>query len=177
MFEKALIRGAGVDGAVDIGLVAETLLFYRSTHLLLDMASLPALSTQLGPEGLLSLLRRPEVTASYCPEIPTVQTNTEKGLAQHDFGQMFWHGKSAKTDARDQIALSITRSGELNIPTKTVTQVVDLLKIHPLPQDVGSVANSARADCEDPHFVNMAARSILEILRPTFTVPSNMRFS
>jgi hypothetical protein len=27
MFEKALIRGAGVDGAVDIGLVAETLLF------------------------------------------------------------------------------------------------------------------------------------------------------
>ena len=177
MFEKALIRGAGVDGAVDIGLVAETLLFYRSTHLLLDMASLPALSTQLGPEGLLSLLRRPEVTASYCPEIPTVQTNTERGLAQHDFGQMFWHGKSAKTDARDQIALSITRSGELNIPSKTVTQVVDLLKIHPLPQDVGSVANSARADCEDPHFVDMAARSILEILRPTFTVPSNMRFS
>ena len=172
MFEKALIRGAGVDGAVDIGLVAETLLFYRSTHLLLDMASLPALSDQLGPDGLLLLLRRPEVTASYCPQIPTVLTNTEKGLAQHDFGEMFWHGKSAKTDAHDQIALSITRSGELKISTKTVTQIVDLLKIHHLPQDAGSVANSSRTDCEDPHFVNMAARAVLENLRPTFAIPA-----
>jgi hypothetical protein len=64
MFEKALIRGAGVDNAVDIGLVGETLLFYRSTHLLLDMSSLPALAIQLGADGLLALLQRPEVTAS-----------------------------------------------------------------------------------------------------------------
>jgi len=91
-----LIRGAGVDGAVDIGLVAETLLFYRSTHLLLDMGSLPALSVQLRSEGLLSLLRRPEVTASYCPETPTVLTNTQAGLSQHDFGQMFGMDKTPR---------------------------------------------------------------------------------
>jgi hypothetical protein len=98
MFEKAVIRGAGIDGAVDIGLVAETLLFYRSTHLLLDMGSLSALTTQLGVDGLLTLLHRPEVTASYCPETPTVLTNTTSGLSQHDFGQMFWHGKDAKRE-------------------------------------------------------------------------------
>jgi hypothetical protein len=176
MFEKALIRGAGIDGVVDIGLVAETLLFYRSTHLLLDMGSLPALATQLGIDGLLMLLRRPEVTASYCPETPTVLTNTKNGLSQHDFGQMFWHGKDAKSDARDQIALSITRSGELNVPNKLITQVVDLLKIHRLPQDFGSVGNSARADCDDAHYVNLAARTVLETLRPTFSIPRGMRF-
>jgi hypothetical protein len=176
MFEKALIRGAGVDGAVDIGLVAETLLFYRSTHLILDMGSLPALSTQLGADGLLTLLQRPEVTASYCPETPTVLTNTNRGLAQHDFGQMFWHGEDAKTDAYDQIALSINRSGN-SIPAKTVTQIIDLLKINRLPQDKRSIANSARTDCNDPHFVNMSARAVLEILRPTFDIPHNMRFS
>ncbi|MDH2341529.1 hypothetical protein [Bradyrhizobium sp. SSUT77] len=176
MFEKALIRGAGVDGAVDIGLVAETLLFYRSTHLLVDMASLPALCVQLGPDGLLSLLRRPEVTASYCPDTPTVLTNTERGLSQHDFGQMFWHGESAKSDAHDQIALSLTRSGELEVPIKTVNQIVDFLKIHRLPQEIGTIANSARADCDDPHFVSMSARTVLETLRPSFAIPKNMHF-
>lgn len=176
MFEKALIRGAGVDGAVDIGLVAETLLFYRSTHLILDMASLPALIGQLGLEGFLSLLRRPEVTASYCPETPTVLTNTTAGLAQHDFGQMFWHGDSAKTDAFDQIALLINQS-KSDATAKIIDQIRDLLKIHRLPDDVGSIANAARSDCGDPHFVTMAARSVLNFLRPTFTVPSNMRFS
>jgi len=43
MFEQALILRAGLPRNVDIGLLAETLLFYGSIHLLLDNRSLVAL--------------------------------------------------------------------------------------------------------------------------------------
>lgn len=68
MFEKAVIRGAGVDYHVDLGLVAETLLFYGSTHLVLDFGSVGTLLRKLGTDGLATLLERPEIKASYAPE-------------------------------------------------------------------------------------------------------------
>jgi hypothetical protein len=176
MFEKALIRGVGVDNAVDIGLVGETLLFYRSTHLLLDMSSLPALAIQLGADGLLALLQRPEVTASYCPEIPSVHNNSDKGLVQHDFGQLFWHGANARTTPHDQIALSITRSGTAGVSKKIITGISDLLPIHRLPEGASSIPNAARADCDDGYFLNVATRALLGIKCPNYVIPPNMRF-
>jgi hypothetical protein len=82
-----------------------------------------------------------------------------------------------KENARDQIARTITRSGDSNVPTKTLTQITDLLKIHRLPREVGSVGDSARIDCDDAHYVSMAARTVIETLCPAYAIPSNMRFS
>jgi hypothetical protein len=65
VFEQALIYRAGVEKRVDLGLLAETLFFYRNTHLLLDRSSVLALAKALTERDLLELFDRGVVKLSY----------------------------------------------------------------------------------------------------------------
>jgi hypothetical protein len=65
MFEQALILRAGVERKVDLGLVAETLFLYGSTHLLLDRASLIGLTKSIPGDDLLAMFDRGGIKLSY----------------------------------------------------------------------------------------------------------------
>src|SRR5882724_3985759 len=64
MFEKALITRVG-NGDVDLGLIAETLLFYDKTHLLLNRGAIHALALWFSPEDMRAFMQRSGVRLSY----------------------------------------------------------------------------------------------------------------
>lgn len=75
MFEKVTLRTSDRGDAITPGEIAEALLFYQNVHLVLDYYSLTGLIISLGMERLLSLLRRPNVSAVYTDE--TLATRKE----------------------------------------------------------------------------------------------------
>jgi hypothetical protein len=90
MFELSVLRRTGNgEDVIDIGLLAETLLFYQRVHLLLDSGTLTYLVTKIGPDLLLELLDRPGISASFIRDSLGTITNNNGGLTSHTFAQFF----------------------------------------------------------------------------------------
>ena len=82
MFETIAIRRLEtVDRPLDVGLLAETLLFYGQIHLLLDHGSLISLLKTVGPDHLQYLLDNKFATGTFYRETLGVFTKN----AVHDF--------------------------------------------------------------------------------------------
>jgi hypothetical protein len=88
MFELAVLRRTGNDeDIIDVGLLAETLLFYQRVHLVLDSGTLGYLAKTIGPDLLLEVLDRRGVSASFLRESLGTVTSREGGLKLYNFAQ------------------------------------------------------------------------------------------
>ena len=118
LFDNALITRAGVERQTDLGLLAETIFFYQSAHLLLNRASVTSLATKIPTYDLLSLLKRSEIKLSYIR--PTFGVLTAGPIQTHDFGAFSFAATSERRKIKshtDEISESIER--ELGKSTKT----------------------------------------------------------
>jgi hypothetical protein len=80
MFEKLVLRRSEGGPALTLGDIAEALLFYGRTHLILDYGTLGDLVSRIGLEGLLRILEVPGTTAVYCEETLGASTYRTGGL-------------------------------------------------------------------------------------------------
>lgn len=85
MFEQIVLRKSSSGPALTLGEVAEALLFYRKVHLVLDYGGINSLIDSLGMRGLLALLQRGNVTATYTEEMLGVNTQTINRIQIHRF--------------------------------------------------------------------------------------------
>jgi hypothetical protein len=89
MFEQIVIRRSSNTGEIiDLGLLAETLLFYDRVHLLFDNGLLGYLLKQLGGDQVLSLLKLEGVTASVLQEGLGTVDNNKNGSHTYGFGHI-----------------------------------------------------------------------------------------
>ena len=65
MFESALITRAESGQEIDLGIIAETIFFYRSTHLLLNSGSIIALAKKVPLDDLIALFDRTNTKLTY----------------------------------------------------------------------------------------------------------------
>lgn len=181
MFEKALVYRAGVSSKVDIGLLAETLFFYGSTHLLLDRSSLPAL-VKLVPRGvLLDLFDSSAIQLSYVRENFAVVSG---GLPiSHDFGAFTVRGHVDGSKVRtyqEEIAETLSRElGKSRDTDRFAQKIADRTALHRykgIAEKEKVVPDLMRGDIEDQDFVRRAARAILLHKVPGFTEDNNFRF-
>jgi hypothetical protein len=110
VFESALITRAGVDREVDIGLVAETLFFYRSVHLLLNSSSIVGLATKIPPGDLTALFDRTGVKLTYIrPAFGVVSAGAPR---VHQFVAFTFSGTQQKKvrNHREEISTSLERA-------------------------------------------------------------------
>ncbi|MDI4634891.1 hypothetical protein J7U46_17655 [Pelomonas sp. V22] len=85
MFEKAVLQGASRSGGLTIGQIAEALLFYQSVHLILDAGAVMALAQSIGCGGLIDLLKREGVTATFVEGMPVTYSQKMGALTAHTF--------------------------------------------------------------------------------------------
>jgi len=75
MFENIVLRRSESGQTITAGKIAEALLYYQKVHLVLDRGTLSNLIKQIGTDWVLTLLKRPDVSAVYCEEILCTQTD------------------------------------------------------------------------------------------------------
>jgi hypothetical protein len=86
MFESILIREHTDTRSVDAGAIAEALLFYNRVHIVADSTLFAEILRAIGPDNLLSLLGKEQLSITYIPESLSVLVDTPphgRGLQVH----------------------------------------------------------------------------------------------
>lgn len=83
MFESICIRhNRDTGSALDLGFLAEALLYYRTVHICGDRTTLTFLARTLGPDILLELLQSKHLILDYWENLAVVMTRTDPGYGE-----------------------------------------------------------------------------------------------
>lgn len=164
MFNQAVVRGLSIDFGVDLGLIAETLLFYNKVHLAFDGGSLIAFLQTVGLPTALSLLGRENVSASFTPQHPIVETDSGLAVKRHRFGMIVLaaHRDGKPLSSRDLLIEAIAKGGGVSKNASIVEKVRRKIKIEDLPFGENSTPAITRRALADQSFASKVPH-----LRPT----------
>nr|WP_316641763.1 hypothetical protein [uncultured Roseateles sp.] len=186
MFEKAVLLGAPRSGGLTAGQIAEALLFYRSVHLVLDAGAVLALLPALGCDGLVELLKRDGVTATFVEGIPVTISNAVGPLTAHSFAFVSHIAKDLpsglikgrKQSRMASLATMLLRSGVSKVDAmKLIKAMADLVPNKSLGNgDFGAeLPTLALADLKDEAFSQPAIQQVLARMVPEELVPNDFK--
>jgi hypothetical protein len=175
MFEKVIIhRGLDKD-QFDLGLLAETMLFYGDTLLLLDRGSLTSLIKKLDRDKLVTLVDEFQLKLSYHREAYATLTSTKSNIPSYLFAK-FKAGtaKKANLTFKEEIEETITRTLGASRSSKRLIQAInDRVSPNRLAaSDASNIAHSAIDDLRDSDYLRYAVSSVLAKLVPTYKLPN-----
>lgn len=184
MFDKITFRRneIGPRGSIDLGALAEALLFYRQANLLLDNSNLSQLLKTIGPSTTQRLISSPVVRPLLVWE--TLGVKTEHGaVPTHDFVQLQLAGTKEKGLINSKVGRvknlferSLGKSGATNRAAIEFSKIAKVQNISEGISDNSGLPSLARADLEDRDFVRRAiALSIKEKL-PNMPLDGNWSF-
>ncbi|NKM11469.1 hypothetical protein GFL85_10540 [Rhizobium laguerreae] len=184
MFEKALVRKVAT-AQVDIGLLAETLLFYQQTHLILDRSTAVSVIRQIGIDNLWRLAKDGHAQFSYFSNTLGVITENANGVPLFSFAGI------RQTGHRDKPSVKWDREHELRVvlerkdfePNDARRLSKEMLRLAPVEKlvmsgqkiDLNKMAND---DVLDSRYIDLAARFALEAkLDGRMQIPNHWKFA
>lgn len=182
MFESVVLRRPIFgDKKLDVGLLAETLLFYQNVHLILDHGSLISIVKTIGAENLLWLIENEHIKASFMKQGMGTITSRQGGLPVHNFGVFEVGSKQKKRYSKEEAILLALETASL--PMRDARQYAKKLgkRIPTEKLEVDSnksldIVGMAREDLLDARYVNTAIRLILHELAPVLEIPPSWEF-
>ena len=183
MFEKIVLRRSENGAALTAGGLAEALLFYQHVHLVLDEGSIRGLLQSLGAPTLLSILNRPNVSATHCPEMLAVHS-TNGVFKAHTFVAFRIAGSKESgpiKSKREQFEVMTVREGltppEAKRFSKRFFDVVETKSLESGHFIEGGVIAAAREEIIlDDRFVQEAVRRIYCDLSGETAPPPDLYF-
>jgi hypothetical protein len=179
MFEKALITRVG-DVGLDLGLLAETVLFYGSTQLLLNRGSISSLATDIPADDLLALFDRSNIRLSYLR--PSFAVSSAGPFGKSNFVAMTFEGRDPqrKLDHREEIEEVLARTlGRSEATRKLTKSICDRVALHRFKNVQGGeniIVELTKRDVAEPGFAQSAAKAVLQNFLPIEHVPKNFKF-
>jgi len=182
MFEKALIRRLQANKEVDIGLLAETLLFYGKTHLIVDRGSMINLIKGVGPDALLRLIKDEYLTASFFRDDFGAQSAASGGnishlLQFHVSGHVTEPGK--RWDKEDHFRNAFEQAGYDKDAAKQWAKKF----AHFIPGEklvlsgiALNVIDMATEDLRNGNYTNRVATLVMKDWFPDFNIPDDWEF-
>jgi hypothetical protein len=166
---------------IDLGMLAEALLFYDKVHLLLNRGTLTSLLLELGADGVDRLLDRPELRVSYLKQNFGTLSGSSGGLQSLNFGIFEVGGLRGKKrhSNRDDVEQVVERSlGSSTATRKRLHKLVSSLSFPRVEDDMrpDQLTQGARDDLDDERFVYDAVRSALAALVPKYPLPQGWHF-
>lgn len=170
MFEHVVLRKTERGDPISIGRLAEALLYYQKVHVIIDRGTLFNFIQQIGPDQLLSILRRPDITAVYCEEMLGTKTESVGVLEVHNLIAFTLSGHETVgplVSPEDRIVFELEhRQIERGIAKRFAKQ---FLKLVPIRKFSGKhfikdgIPATAKRDVLDVDFFKNAVRRILSL--------------
>lgn len=183
MFDRAVFRRSNqkVEFHLDIGQLAETLLYYGKVDLLLDMGNLGKLLRSIGPEALIRLVKLPSVQAIFVEDDVSTLTNTN-GFSSHKFIAFSVSGEKAgktRLSKEDRVREIFRRS--IGLDWRQRKQADFLCQYVSEASFGGSLAGpdliaAATRDIFHSGFPSEVARVVIEDKIPGIKLPKEFRF-
>ncbi|MGO8091633.1 hypothetical protein AB9E29_31345 [Rhizobium leguminosarum] len=185
MFEKALVRKVATAQMVDLGLLAETLLFYQRTHLVLDRSTAVSVIRQIGIDNLWRLAKDGHAQFSYFSNTLGVMTENANGVPLFSFAGIRPTGHKdmpgVKWDREHEFRVVLERKDfEPNDARRLSKEMLRLAPTEKLVMsgqkiDLNKMAND---DALDSRYIDLAARFALEAkLEGRMQIPNDWKFA
>jgi hypothetical protein len=180
MFSQVTIHRCTIGTKTDLGLLAESMLFYNDIVLLLDRGSLIALIETLSPDIIVRLHDEFGLKLSYHREAFAVMSSLKDGVSSHRFTDFTMDGKPPKfiRSVADEIGDVVERLRGANRETrKFAKSLIDRVSPHILSQKekVGLI-EAANSDILDAAYSRYAAAAAVSFFAPSVKFDDNWRF-
>ena len=172
MFESICIRHNRDTGSpLDLGFLAEALLYYRRVHICGDRTTLTFLARTLGPELLLELLQSDRMTLDYWENIAIVMTRTDPGYCErHRFETADMPHTHLQHVAPELLQDLLGKSGKGR-------RMANRLISYITPQFFSSDrAEQPPSDLGDERYLQEAVAEVLKGFAPEYSLPSPFVF-
>lgn len=167
-------------GSIDLGMLAESLMFYQKTVLVCDRGSLGAFTQSIGIHNVIRLIDDFGLHLSYIPSITSTLSKSLGPLRFHDFGQIQLVTKSGKPfRAQEDAIQALERALGNDLDTrKAYLKLVDRLAFprHPKRGDKFDIGKAAKIDLSDPKMASDLARIVLSHLLPKEAIRPDFHF-
>jgi hypothetical protein len=164
----------------DLGLLAETLVFYQHVNLVADGDMLKSLLRVCGPDSLLALIQDGSLSLAYVQNhlayvqnhIGSLRINDNTSAERHDFALIDFPGRTALQEVLPKFLQEITgRSGR---GRRLAKRLSDLILEESYDK---SVVDGARADLKDTAYAQEAVSRVLRYLVPEYDLPEPFEFT
>lgn len=180
VFNQVTIHRGLTANKFDVGLLAETLLFYSDVLLLLDRGSLHLMMDILDQDTILRLVNEFDLKLSYHREAFGAITRTTNGLAVHNFNDFKVGGLKGKKihSVHEEIEDVIVRKlGSNRQVRQFAKKLIDKTSSHILKrEDSASLIEAARSDILDARYTQDASNAAISILSPSIVIDPRWRF-
>lgn len=183
MFERAILRKNAGLPALDLGLLAETLLFYQETRLVLDSGTAVRIAKELGLDVLIRLVDEGYCKLSYHRNILGAQTETQNGVATYNFVDFYMSGHANSPgehwDEERDLINQFTRNGyepaSARSAAKRILRIApkEKMKLSGRPINISKMGNE---DLLDRDYALKAAKLSVKDRIPDFVIPDHWRF-
>ncbi|WP_395175214.1 hypothetical protein [Roseibium alexandrii] len=163
---------------MDIGLIAETLLFYQKVYLVLDHGSLISLCNDIGIDNLISLIDKDFIQISFMKQSFATLSVSRPPFTFYGFAQSETsNGTKKRISKSEAVYFALKR---LDTLPNNLSECADLLsskiRLEKFHRDSSNILQSSREDLLDDDFTNESARSLVNTLLPDFKIPYNWTF-
>lgn len=183
MFNSILLRHS-LPGTpnVDIGLMAECLLFYDNVHLIAGMATLENLVKVLGLNVLEELVKQKHLTLSFYPFVSGTHTKA-KSTPQECFDYCYVipvPGKKREPDFEALFFKTLEAGSGKKGKSRRVgnrifsdVNIIEPEKLIPIEKGIPEIA---RQNLADEVFLSSAIKTSLQYLAPSYNLPQDFEF-
>lgn len=184
MFESIVIRKSLENSFVDIGLIAECLLFYNKIQLVADPHMLQIVVRHIGLDTLEALIQNGNIILSFSPFMTGTRTNGQGTFHEYFDYCTFAKVSSRKSGYPDFEALffeSLEKGSGKKGKSRRVgnrlfadTQIIDPERSIPVEKGLPEIA---RCDLENKLFLSSAIQKSIQYLSPNYNLPSHWEFN
>jgi hypothetical protein len=180
VFNQITIHRGLTGNRFDLGLLAESLLFYDDILLLLDRGSLQSMLENLDPETILRLIDEFKLKLSYHREMFATLTRTINGISVNNFTDILVGGRPERKirNYREEIEDIVVRVYGRSQNTQRFTKaLLERISNHKLSDiDKRNLIESTRGDIRDPSYAKFCLLAAASTLAPTASFGPNWRF-
>lgn len=170
MFEKIILRRSESGGPISAGQLSEALLFYQKVHIVFDRGTVIHLAKHIGLDGLLAVLRRPDVNAVYCEESLGTISNPIGSQTAHSFAAFTivgHHGLGKYKSSTEVVQHMLEREGFKKSDCRRFSnEFHELVPVRKLSGDYflkGGITSAAKGDLSDREFLLKAVNEVLRL--------------
>lgn len=183
MFNSIIVRKSlpGVSN-VDIGLMAECLIFYEKVYVIADMSMLRSIVEQIGVDTLEELINQKHIILSFSPYLTGTQARSEF-TPQETFDYCSFvkvSGKSKEPDFEGLFFEMLEKGSGKRGKSRRVgnrifekTLLIEPDKIVPFEKGIPEIA---RRDLDNNELTKAAIYTVISHLAPNFIFPSTWKF-
>lgn len=181
MFDRiVIVRTSRTDSLIDLGTLAEILLFYDNIQLVLNRGTLTSLLRDLGADGFDRLLERPEIKTSFWSQDHGTISAGPPAMREHNFSvfEIATLGKR-RMKRRENIEQLLERTlGRSAATRKRVNRIMTKMSFPRIEDDISAfdLAEAARKDLDDQNFVDEAIRRTINLIAPSFALSNNWHY-